>query len=121
MGLVPFKITHICRIDKIVGHNFVTPLYTMGDRVTVTNKISTPAHAIGDRVVISETLEEYKRGSVGEIVGKYDKSRTWCVRMEDDFVILLEDSGLSVIIRKDKMQFTSDQEKAFKGVREWLA
>ena len=71
--LVDFKVTHACLIDG------------------VTNKISTPAHAIGDRVVISETLEEYKRGSVGEIVGKYDKSRTWCVRMEDDFVILLED------------------------------
>ena len=70
---VEFKVTHACIIDE------------------VNHKISTPAHAIGDRVVTSTSIEDYKIGSVGEIVGKYDKARTWCIRMEDDFIILLED------------------------------
>ena len=82
--LVGFKVTHACLIRE------------------VTHKISTPSHAIGDRVVISTTVEEYKSGSVGEIVGKYDKSRTWCVRMEDNFVILLEDKWFKRYYPKGK-------------------
>ena len=67
-----FTVTHACIINK------------------VTHVISPPAHAIGDRVIITISVEEYMKGSVGEIVGKYDKMRTWCIKMEDDFVILLE-------------------------------
>ena len=73
VNFVPFEITHVCLINEVI------------------HKISKPAHAIGDRVMILLGVEEYKQGSVGEIVGKYDKSRTWCIRMEDNFVILLED------------------------------
>ena len=71
--IVHFKVTHACLINE------------------VTHKISPPSSAIGDKVVISTSIEEYKAGSVGEIVGKYDKTRTWCIRMEDNFVILLKD------------------------------
>ena len=67
------KVTHVCSIHE------------------VTHKFYTSAHAIGDRVIISTSIEEYKKGSIGEIVGKYDKTRTWCIRMEDNFVILLKD------------------------------
>ena len=70
--LVPFEVTHVGLIDRI------------------THTISRPTHAIGDRVIISVLVEEYKEGSIGEIVGKYDKMSTWCIRMEDNFVILLE-------------------------------
>lgn len=70
---VPFEVTHACLIHELC------------------HEISTPAHAIGDKVVISLSIEKYKAGSIGEIVGKYDKPRTWCIRMEDNFVILLED------------------------------
>ena len=69
---VPFAVTHACLIDE------------------VSHTISSPAHAIGDRVIISEHVEEHMKGDIGEIVGKYDKMGTWCIRMEDNFVILLE-------------------------------
>ena len=70
--LPAFTVTHACFINE------------------VTHVISPPAHAIGDRVITSISVAEYMKGSIGEIVGKYDKTRTWCIKMEDDFVILLE-------------------------------
>ena len=71
--VVPFEVTHASIISGL--HH----------------EIFAPANAIGDKVVISPSINEYKAGSIGEIVGKYNKSRTWCIRMEDNFVILLED------------------------------
>ena len=76
LQFVPFKVTHACLIDGI------------------THKLPLTTYDIGDRVVTSTDIKKYKVNSVGEIVGKYDKMGTWCVRMEDDFVILLEDKWI---------------------------
>ena len=69
--LVSFEATHVCRINE------------------VTHDVSPPAYAIGDTVKILTTFYGHKKGSVGNIVGKYNSGRTWCIRMEDDFVILV--------------------------------
>ena len=68
----PFEVTHASLIHR------------------VTHKILPTSYAIGDKVEIIKTECDYKQYSVGEIVGKYDLGQTWCVRMEDNFVILIK-------------------------------
>ena len=70
---VPFEVTHVSSIRE------------------VTHKILPSAYAIGDEVEILTSVDDYDTHSIGRIVGKYDKPYTWAVRMEDRFVILLED------------------------------
>ena len=68
---VSFKVTHACFISGIM------------------HEVRSPTHSIGDRVRMLTPIDGYKEGSIGEIVGKYAKPLTWCVKMEDNFVILL--------------------------------
>ena len=65
-------ITHVCLISKL-SHAIIPTSY-----------------AIGDKVEITRTYSEYEKCSVGEIVGKYYQGQTWCVRMEDNFVIIIK-------------------------------
>ena len=71
--VVPFKITHICPIHKV---SYETP---------------SNLFAIDDMVETLSPINDYKKHSVGQIVGKFDSSRTWCIRMEDNFVLLLRE------------------------------
>ena len=68
-----FKITHVCPINGI------------------THKIIPPPHVIGDKVRILKCIREYKIGSIGEVVGKYYATKTWGIRMEDNYIIILEE------------------------------
>ena len=67
------KVTHVCRIGKSY-HTFLPCVYAMEDKVE-----------------ILACIDEYEKGSIGKIVGKYDMAKTWCIRMENNFVILLEE------------------------------
>ena len=70
---VPFPVAYICNIEKR------------------TNTFINGPFSIGDKVELLESVDYYETASQGEIVGKYDISRTWCVRMNDNFVILIKD------------------------------
>ena len=67
---VPFEVAYICRIGKLTDTFINGPF------------------AVGDKVKLSWSIACYEANSVGEIVGKYDKTHTWAIRMEDNFVIL---------------------------------
>ena len=70
---VPFKVVYVCHIEK------------------VTDTFINGPFAIGDRVELLESIDDYEIASTGEIVGKFDLSRVWCLRMQDNFVILVKD------------------------------
>ena len=68
---VPFEVTHVSYIGGI------------------DHKILPSAYAIDDMVEILVPIYNYEKYSIGQIVGKYDESHTWAVRMKDRFVILM--------------------------------
>ena len=69
---VPFPVAYVCHIDELT-HSFMRGPF-----------------AVGDKVEILVRIGEYDKGSVGEIVGKYNRMHTWAIKMEDRFIILLE-------------------------------
>ena len=73
---VPFCVTHVCSIDKV-------------DHILLSS-----AYAVGDRVEILTPIYDYEKYSIGEILGKYGRSHTWAIRMEDRFIILMDDKCL---------------------------
>ena len=81
---VHFEVTHVCPIRKVV------------------HKISYAIYSIGDEVQILRAIEEYGKNSIGQIVGKYDLMRTWAIKMEDDFVIILRESDFRHYLKGGK-------------------
>ena len=70
---VPFSVAYVCNIGGLT-ETFINGPF-----------------AIGNEVELLEPVDDYSRHSIGVIVGKYDIMRTWCVRMKDNFVILVKD------------------------------
>ena len=70
---VHFEVTHAYLINKII------------------HKVEFGAYAIGDGVRVLKSFRNYRAGSVGEVVGKYHATKTWAIKMEDNYIVILEE------------------------------